>query len=212
MSRITQASRDFVRTPNSIEAFRHRWVNYLKMGDNAISMYQDSLEDPSDPSSRCCLGHACFVLGADRHSTGASVRYSYPFVDAVKPDDPRHPNYSETRLPDTVAWLLDIRQEGSFKRPISLDEIWDVVGSEIPCEDPSQAGFHRCPRVDSNGFHPDQENPAYACEECKVEYCNLQQLNDGLEFSPSQMGVFIEWLFKENLLLPFFSKENPNDG
>ena len=57
----------------SILENRRKWIDHLK--DPSTKKFGKLLESISDPEARCCLGHACHVLGAVRCVMAGSVFY-----------------------------------------------------------------------------------------------------------------------------------------
>lgn len=60
-------------TRSEIRANRQRWIDFLMAPEREKA--RGSLEYADFPEQRCCLGHACAVLGAERIAAPGVVEY-----------------------------------------------------------------------------------------------------------------------------------------
>ena len=111
-----------LKTQDRDEAFR-LWLEVLR--DPKSEKEKGRLENPDNPNARCCLGHACHALGAERrvvqHPTSAmpashDVRVEYGGAG----EHGEGGQYSV--LPADVARVLKLTYEGSFK--------WDALPAD----------------------------------------------------------------------------------
>ena len=86
------------------------WLNVMRNPESGKTTGE--LEDPINPSERCCLGHLAYSMKADRrrNNIGPSVEYFYSGSDS----------WSTTYLPVSLAKELDIDKIGSFIGPITV--------------------------------------------------------------------------------------------
>ena len=54
---------------------RRKWIDYLK--EPTTKKGRDRLRDPQDNDARCCLGHACHVLGVKKTEHGYEDEWAY---------------------------------------------------------------------------------------------------------------------------------------
>ena len=95
---------------------RRRWLAFLR--EDGRKKLTGWLENPDDPEARCCLGHACKVLGATRE-----VVENDDSPDETGREWPRRVQYDGgyAALPRTVAGNLDIDLNGRFVEPVAID-------------------------------------------------------------------------------------------
>ena len=103
------------------------WISYMR-SDEACR-YEGSLESYFYPNKRCCLGHACHALCAERTLIG------YHEVDGLT-DVMYDVIYGENRsnstdLPREVAKLLDITPNGLFREPIEIPGYYEDDGETV---------------------------------------------------------------------------------
>lgn len=60
-------------TRSEILANRQKWIDYLKRPETKKETHR--LENPMDTDARCCLGHACYILGAERVERHDRIEY-----------------------------------------------------------------------------------------------------------------------------------------
>ena len=92
-------------TKEQINEARQKWLAVLR-DPNSKKAYR-VLEDYNEPSKRCCLGHACYALSANRTTlkTKQLVGYEGQF------------GY----LPAVMGTQLNITADGAFKRAINCE-------------------------------------------------------------------------------------------
>ena len=95
------------------------WLNVMRNPESGKTTGE--LEDPINPSERCCLGHLAYSMKADRrrNNIGPSVEYFYSGSDS----------WSTTYLPVSLAKELDMDKIGSFIKPITVDGIVKFNGA-----------------------------------------------------------------------------------
>ena len=95
------------------------WLNVMR--DPESGKATGELEDATNPSERCCLGHLAYSMESDRrrNNIGPSVEYFYP----------GSASWSTTYLPVSLAKELDMDKIGSFIKPITVDGIVKFNGA-----------------------------------------------------------------------------------
>ena len=97
-----------------IESNRAAWLAQLR--DPEAGKALGMLEDPNDPNQRCCLGHACHALGADRKLYDGKVWYG---------KDLKSPSALPSGVMDALAmWGRD----GDFRASVSMADVRRIVG------------------------------------------------------------------------------------
>ena len=97
-------------TQEQIDEYRAKWLAQLRSPEAKKTC--SKLEDPEKPNHRCCLGHACYVLGLTR--TVEEIQDDIFNYDAVYYDN----GYSY--LPISACEMLDINPDGDFKEVINV--------------------------------------------------------------------------------------------
>lgn len=106
-------------TQESIELCRKTWIQYLRKPH--IKKHKGFLESRHTRSKRCCLGHACFVLGLKRDTDfDGDVAYWNDNPGSYHPIQ-RYNNSSFTKLPPRASAQLNIDVNGTFHKPIKLN-------------------------------------------------------------------------------------------
>ena len=101
-------------TQEQIDDYRAQWLAQLRSPE--AKQARGKLEDPDDPNKRCCLGHACHILGLERTVKKPEWRAS----DCVFYGK----NCGEASwLPREACKKLNVSLKGSFKVPVAVDGI-----------------------------------------------------------------------------------------
>ena len=95
---------------------KRQLTDWLKvMRDPEFGKATGTLEDPNNPSKRCCLGHLGYSMKASRRWNVITARVDYFYGG----DD----SWSSSYLPISLAKELDIDNIGSFINPITVGGI-----------------------------------------------------------------------------------------
>lgn len=153
---------------------RQQWLNYLK--EPGRKKAQQRLVSYVDYEARCCLGHACEVLGAeftsfDENSEGWDD--GFRSSDRVNGYKFGKEGVAETRLTPEIAEKLDLDATGGFREPVKLELSDDDT---IQFEHDVQTSFT---------IH------------------SMASLNDETHFTPYQIAVIIEAQMRENNVRDF---------
>ena len=89
---------------------RALWLATLR--DPESLAHVGELESGGEPRARCCLGHACHALGAQRNEV-ERARYAPPRIT--------YDGFSG-QLPPSIAERLDISRNGAFVNPVALGD------------------------------------------------------------------------------------------
>ena len=90
-------------TQEEIDENRRKWLAQLR--DPESKKTTEKLESSIKSNERCCLGHACHALSADREAFADGIVY-YDGEEGI--------------LPRSVEQKLNITHRGDFKEPITV--------------------------------------------------------------------------------------------
>ena len=88
-----------------------KWISYLRSDE--AKRHKGSLESATDENARCCLGHACHVLGIERHLYSEEEDLNGVFYGQER---------SLAFLPREAAELLGISRRGGFKQFVDVQD------------------------------------------------------------------------------------------
>ena len=101
-------------TQKQIDEYRRIWLEQLRSPE--AKKAQGKLEDPDKPDHRCCLGHACHILGLLRVVKIPEWRAN----ECVFYGDG---GWDSSWLPIEAREKLNVSLKGSFKTPVTVDGI-----------------------------------------------------------------------------------------
>ena len=87
-------------TQEQINEYRAKWLAQLRSPE--AQQWTGELESLREPDRRCCLGHACHALGAERSYTDLTVYYG------------KGRDMDSSTLPYSVAKKLNITNSGAM--------------------------------------------------------------------------------------------------
>ena len=93
-------------TKKQIDEYRAMWLAQLR--DPESECWIGELENIDDPNKRCCLGHACHALQAQREEDWESKEIIYRFGG----------DYDVSYLPRGIAEKLNISIHGKFRKSV----------------------------------------------------------------------------------------------
>lgn len=100
---------------------RQKWINYLRSDD--IGKMVNKLEHKYENNRRCCLGHACHVLGLSRRIASTHNRLLVSYKSNTRAKDS-----SVDNLPVEAQLKLNLDRRGQFKQCIMITK--DVYGTD----------------------------------------------------------------------------------
>ena len=98
-------------TQAQIDEYRAMWLAQLRSPE--AKKAQGKLEDPDKSNYRCCLGHACHILGVQRKIAKPEWRANQCVFYGCE----------NSWLPLEAREKLNVSLKGSFKVPIAVDGI-----------------------------------------------------------------------------------------
>ena len=96
-------------TQEQINEYRAQWLAQLR--DPKSEFWMGELESIESPNKRCCLGHACHALEAQREEDWNGQEIIYRFGN----------DWDVSYLPLGIAEKLNITTHGQFREPVTVD-------------------------------------------------------------------------------------------